>query len=108
MAKKSGNSDEEKNFSVDVSEDNFLGVYANLVIISHSSSEFVLDFARVMPGYPNAKVLSRVVMTPDHSKRLLRALTENIRRYEKNYGEIDMHEEDDENVFMSALNDCDA
>jgi len=64
------------------------GIYSNLAIISHSPSEFVVDFARIMPGVPKASVKSRVVLTPEHAKRLLQALTENINRFEDNYGPI--------------------
>ena len=107
MAKVNSKKD-ENNFSIDIAEDQFLGVYSNLVVISHSSSEFVLDFARVMPGLPNAKVVSRIVMTPDHVKRLLRALSDNIERYEDIYGDIDLHDGSDENPFISAVSKCDA
>ncbi len=64
------------------------GVYSNLVIINHSSSEFVLDFVSIMPGIPKAKVKSRVVLTPQHAKRLMSALAENIHRFELAHGEI--------------------
>ena len=107
MAQASNNND-EKNFSIDISEEQFLGIYANLVVISHSSSEFVLDFARIMPGHPGAKVVSRVVMTPDHTKRLLMALADNIQRYENNFGDIDLHENSEANPFISAVSKCDA
>ena len=107
MAQASNNND-EKNFSIDISEEQFLGIYANLVVISHSSSEFVLDFAPIMPGHPGAKVVSRVVMTPDHTKRLLMALADNIQRYENNFGDIDLHENSETNPFISAVSKCDA
>jgi len=107
MAKRNSDND-EKNFSIDISEEQFMGVYANLVVISHSSSEFVLDFARIMPGHPGAKVVSRLVMTPDHVKRLFMALGDNLRRYENMYGDIDLHEDSDEKQFMSSLGECDA
>lgn len=68
------------------------GTYANLAIITHSSSEFVLDFIRVMPGVPKADVKSRVILTPEHAKRLLAALNENIRKYENAYGPIRVYE----------------
>lgn len=58
------------------------GTYSNLAIIAHSPSEFIIDFVRVMPGTKNAKVHSRIIMTPEHTKRLLRALEDNVRRYE--------------------------
>lgn len=100
--------EDKKEFSIDLDEAMALGVYSNLAVISHSSSEFVIDFARVMPGHNGAKVVSRVVMTPDHVKRLLHALGENVRRYEANFGEIDLHDGGDPNPFISAISKCDA
>ena len=67
------------------------GVYSNMAVIAHSPSEFVLDFVRVMPGMPKAKIMTRVMMTPENAKRLLGALNENVRRYEMQFGEIDMN-----------------
>ncbi len=64
------------------------GVYSNMAIISHSTSEFVLDFIRMAPGVPKAKVKSRVILTPEHAKRLLLSLQDNVRKYEANFGEI--------------------
>lgn len=64
------------------------GEYANLAIITHSAAEFVLDFVRVMPGSPKANVQSRIIMTPSHTKALLRALEQNIGKYEAEHGEI--------------------
>jgi len=64
------------------------GVYSNMAIISHSTSEFVLDFIRMAPGIPKAKVKSRIILTPEHAKRLLLSLQDNIRKYETNFGEI--------------------
>lgn len=64
------------------------GIYANLVLIAHTAAEFVLDFARVMPGVPKAKVHSRVIMAPQHLKGFARALKENLDRYEERFGEI--------------------
>ena len=64
------------------------GDYANFAIITHSSSDFVIDFARVLPGVPKAQVKSRVILAPEHAKRLLGALQENIVRYEQEYGAI--------------------
>jgi hypothetical protein len=64
------------------------GIYSNLVLIAHSASEFIIDFARVLPGTPKAKVFSRIVMTPQHAKLLKKALEENIRKYELSFGEI--------------------
>jgi len=64
------------------------GSYSNLVMITHSASEFVLDFISMMPGRPKAKVVKRMIITPDHAKRLSAALAENVSRYEKEHGEI--------------------
>lgn len=64
------------------------GVYSNFAIISHSSSEFVLDFAALVPGVPKAGVRSRVLMAPEHAKRLLAALQDNVLRYENEFGKI--------------------
>ena len=64
------------------------GIYSNLAIINHSASEFVVDFVTLMPGVPKAKVKSRIVLTPQHAKRFLKALVENIHRYEQANGEI--------------------
>jgi len=64
------------------------GTYANLAIINHSVSEFIVDFISVMPGQPKAKVKSRIILTPQHAKRLVKALAENVKRFEKSHGEI--------------------
>jgi len=66
------------------------GEYANFAIITHSTSDFVIDFARVLPGVPKAQVKSRVILAPEHAKRLLMALQENILRYEQEFGRIQM------------------
>jgi hypothetical protein len=64
------------------------GTYSNLAIINHSATEFVVDFVNIMPGRPKAKVKSRIVLTPQHAKRLVKALGENIQRFEKAHGQI--------------------
>lgn len=74
--------------SIELSEEVAEGVYSNLVMISHSPEEFILDFIRVMPGVPKARVKSRIVVTPGHAKRLLAALADNIQRYEAQHGDI--------------------
>lgn len=66
------------------------GIYANLAIITHSSAEVVLDFIRVLPGVPKANVKSRIVLAPEHAKRLLFALQDNIVKYEKQFGKINL------------------
>ena len=64
------------------------GEYANFAIITHSSSDFIIDFARVLPGVPKSQVKSRVILAPEHAKRLLGALQENVSRYEREFGAI--------------------
>lgn len=78
----------EGQLSIELSEEIAEGTYSNLAIINHSPSEFVLDFINVMPGIPKAKVKSRIVLTPQHAKRLLRAMQDNVTRYEAQHGEI--------------------
>ncbi|RFZ95391.1 DUF3467 domain-containing protein [Mucilaginibacter conchicola] len=78
----------ENQINIELSEEMAEGIYSNLAIITHSSSEFVVDFIRVMPGVPKAKVKSRVVLTPEHAKRLLSALQDNIERFEEAHGRI--------------------
>lgn len=73
---------------IELGEDVAEGLYSNLVMIAHSPEEFILDFIRVMPGVPKARVKSRIVVTPGHAKRLLAALADNVQRYEAQYGEI--------------------
>jgi len=74
--------------NIELSEEIAEGVYANLAMIAHSNSEFVIDFIRLMPGVPKAKVKSRNVITPEHARRLLAALEENVRKYEDTFGTI--------------------
>ena len=76
----------QNQINIELKEDIAQGIYSNLAIISHSSSEFVLDFVRIMPGIPKAEVKSRIILTPEHAKRLLLALGENISKYESVYG----------------------
>ena len=78
----------DNQINIELSEEMAEGVYANLAMIAHSHSEFVVDFIRLMPGVPKAKVKSRVIITPEHAKRLLSALQDNIRKYEDTFGKI--------------------
>lgn len=78
---------------IELKEEVAQGTYANLAIITHSSSEFIVDFVRVMPGMPKAGVQSRIVLAPEHAKRLLRALEENIGKYERAFDPIRMPDE---------------
>ena len=82
----------ENQLQIELKEDIAEGIYSNLAIIAHSTSEFVFDFVRMMPGVNKAKVKSRIVMTPEHAKRLAMALQDNLMRYEAQFGEIRMPE----------------
>ena len=74
--------------NIEISEEVAEGTYANLAIITHSNAEFVIDFVNVMPGTPKSKVKSRIVFTPMHAKRFMKALEENIARFEEANGSI--------------------
>ena len=84
------NTEKSVSLQVDLKPEVASGVYSNLVLISHSHSDFVLDFARALPGLPKPEVASRVIMAPEHAKRLLAALQDNIYKYEREFGKIDM------------------
>lgn len=75
--------------NIELSEEVSEGIYSNLAIISHSHSEFVVDFIRMMPNLPKAKVKARVILTPQHAKRLLKALADNVKKFEGQFGKID-------------------
>lgn len=78
----------QNQLNIEISEEIAEGVYANLVIITHSHAEFVIDFVNVMPGTPKSKVKSRMILTPQHAKRFMKALTENVSRFEALNGKI--------------------
>jgi hypothetical protein len=80
----------KKGIDLELDEATAQGHYANLAIISHSATEFVIDFAAIMPGVPKAKIKSRIVLGPEHAKRLLLSLQDNITRYESTVGRIDI------------------
>jgi hypothetical protein len=83
----------EQQLNIELSEEMADGQYANLAIITHSFAEFVMDFVNVMPNVPKAKVKSRVIMTPHHAKRLMRALVDNVKRFEAAHGVIKEQEQ---------------
>jgi len=79
---------QSQQLQIELGEKEAEGIYSNLAIITHSPAEFIVDYTRVTPGVPRARVLSRIIMTPQHMKLLLNAMRENIDRYEEQYGEI--------------------
>ena len=78
----------QQGLQMELPQEGAQGQYANFAVITHSSSDFVLDFARILPGVPKAQVKSRVILAPEHAKRLLIALQDNIMRYEAQFGKI--------------------
>ena len=84
---------QQNQLNIEISEEVAEGEYANLAIITHSHAEFVIDFVNVMPGTPKSKVKSRIILTPQHAKRFMKALTENIQRFEAANGKIQDLEE---------------
>lgn len=95
------NNSNDNQIQIELSDEIAQGTYSNLAIIAHSSSEFVIDFVRILPGMQKAKVNSRIVLTPEHAKRLLYALGDNINRYESQNGPIDI---DKQAGFMPHMN----
>jgi hypothetical protein len=77
-----------KNLNIELTEKVGRGMYANLVVINHSQSEFILDFIQVMPNVPKAKVKSRIILNPQHAKSLISALQENVKKFESEFGSI--------------------
>ena len=78
----------QEGLNIELTEEVAEGTYSNIAIINHSPSEFVVDFIQMMPGVPKAKVKSRIILTPQHAKRLMNALNDNISKYEAQHGEI--------------------
>jgi hypothetical protein len=89
MSDRKGNQPPQQ-LNVEIGEKEAEGIYSNLAIISHSPAEFVIDFTRVLPGVPKAKVHARIIMTPQHAKLLLRALSDNVGRFEMANGTINI------------------
>lgn len=90
----------ENQMNIELTEEIAVGVYSNLAVITHSPTEFVCDFVQVMPGMPKGKVRSRVVMTPLNAKRFMRALIDNMQKYEQNFGIV----EDGDQPNMPPIN----
>jgi len=99
MDQKEKNQQQQNQINIELTDDIADGIYSNLAVITHSNQEFVLDFIKVMPGIPKAKVKSRIILTPQHAKRFLKALSENVKKFEAMYGEIT--ETDALNVAMN-------
>ena len=88
----------QQQINIELGEKEAEGIYANLAVIMHSPTEIIIDFARVMPRQPKSKVLARIIMTPMHAKILQKALTDNLQKFEKQFGEIKIHGSIDKNA----------
>ena len=86
---------QQNQLNIEISEEMAEGTYANLAVITHSHAEFVIDFVNVMPGTPKSRVKSRIIFTPMHAKRFMKALEENVERYEAAHGKIKDLEQSD-------------
>ncbi|MBQ2331206.1 MAG: DUF3467 domain-containing protein [Bacteroidales bacterium] len=84
------NNNAQKQIQLELKPEIARGTYSNLAIITHSHSEFIIDFATMLPGQPKPEVSNRIIMTPEHTKRLLNALMDNITKYESQFGFIDL------------------
>lgn len=94
------NKNQKQSIDIELKQEMAEGVYSNMAIISHSPSEFVLDFVRIMPGVAKAQVKSRIILTPEHAKRLLLSLQDNVNKYESMFGNIVLRQpKESENGF---------
>ncbi len=98
------NNNKPGQLQIELPQDVAQGEYANFAIITHSSSDFVLDFARILPGVPKATVKSRVILAPEHAKRLLMALKDNIVRYENAFGPIQLPQQEKGTIAPFNIN----
>ena len=87
------NQNQEGQLNIELDQEVAEGTYSNLAIINHSMSEFIVDCINIMPGIPKAKVKSRIILTPQHAKRLVKALSDNVRKFEQAHGEIKDYEQ---------------
>ncbi len=95
-------------FNIELRETEAEGIYSNMVMVGHTPSEIILDFARIMPGAQKGRVYSRIIMTPPHAKMLHKALGDNLKKYETQYGDIKIHGKEQKNIgFDAGSNDED-
>jgi len=94
---------QQPRINIELGEKEAEGTYANLALITHSPSEIIIDFARLMPGTQKGKVYSRIIMTPPHAKMLFKALEGNLKKFEEQFGEIKVHgQEPHKNIGFAA------
>ena len=98
------NEQKQQGLPIELTPEKAQGEYANFAIITHSSSEFIVDFARMLPGLQKAQVCSRIILAPEHTKRLLGALQENVMRYERAYGQIKLQQAANDDRTVAPFN----
>ena len=103
MEENKNNQQQQNQFQMGISPEVAEGTYSNLALITHSSSDFILDFACALPGMPAPQIKSRVIMAPEHAKRLLQALQSNVYNYEQTFGKIKMAEEQQDRWRLKLL-----
>jgi len=91
-----------RKLNIELGEKEAEGIYSNFVLITHNPSEFLLDFARVVPGVQKAKVYARILMNPQHVKSLHKVLSDNIERFESKFGKITLHGQEDKNIGFQS------
>jgi hypothetical protein len=80
----------QQQINIELGEKEAEGIYSNLAIISHSPAEFIFDFTRILPGVPKSRILARIIMTPQHAKMFMKAMNENMAKYERQFGEVNI------------------
>lgn len=93
---------QKQRINIELGEKEAEGIYANMALLTHSPSEIIIDFARVMPGVQKGKVYARIIMTPPHAKMLYRALEDNIKKFENQFGKIEIHGRDEKHIGFNA------
>ena len=97
------NNEKQQGLQIEIPQNVAQGEYANFAVITHGSGDFVIDFARVLPGVSKAQACSRVIMAPEHAKRLLLALNENVMRYEVEFGQIKLPNQEHGGIKLDAF-----
>ncbi|MEZ5358755.1 MAG: DUF3467 domain-containing protein [Candidatus Zixiibacteriota bacterium] len=98
---------QQPRLNIELNEKEAEGIYSNLAFITHSPSEVIIDFARIMPGAQKGKVFSRIIMTPQHAKMLQKTLDDNLKKFENQFGEIKLHGQAHKNIGFASADDND-
>ncbi len=96
------NQQKPQQLNIEIGEKESEGIYSNLALITHSPQEIILDFARVMPNVPKSKIYARIIMTPAHAKMLLKALEDNLKKFEAQFGQVKLQGIEEKNIGFQA------